>query len=87
MLAIERLAGVPPEVNLGKCTSCMPLPSVNKATTFGFKKEQMSPEVQNRVISGPIKGHVATQNFFNLSVCQGEGQSVGKGDDGIPGVF
>ena len=37
MLAIKRLAGVTPKVNLRKCTSHRPLPSANKATHSVFE--------------------------------------------------
>ena len=36
-LATKRSAGVAPEVNLGECTSCTPVPSVNKASRSGFE--------------------------------------------------
>ena len=40
MLAIQRSAGVTPEVNLRECTSHRPLPSVNKAAHFGFETQR-----------------------------------------------
>ena len=36
MPAKKGLAGVAPEMNLREHTSCIPLPSVNKAAHFGF---------------------------------------------------
>ena len=61
MLAVKRTAGVPPEVNVRECTTCMPLPSANKASHFGFETQRISPVVQNRGISGPTKGHEPTK--------------------------
>ena len=37
MLAGKKSVGVTPEVNLKECTSCMPLPTVNKAAHSGFE--------------------------------------------------
>ena len=39
MLAIKRLAGLTPEVNLKKCTLHMALPSVNKAAYSGCETQ------------------------------------------------
>ena len=56
MLTAKRLAGVAPEVNLRNHVTSTPLPSVNKAEpTLALKPRKMSPEVQNRGISGPTK--------------------------------
>ena len=41
ILAIKRLAVVVPEVNLGKCTSHMHPPSVNKAAYSGFEVQRI----------------------------------------------
>ena len=64
MLAIKRLAGVAPEVNLREHRRHTPLPSANKAAHSGFETQKMSSEVQNRGISGPIKGHGSTKIFL-----------------------
>ena len=60
MLTVKRLAGVRPEVNLREQTSHTPPPSVNKA----LKPRAVSPEIQNRGISGPIRRYVSTKFFF-----------------------
>ena len=60
MLAIKRLAGVAPEVNLKEHTSHMPLPNVKKAAYSGF-------EVQNRGIRGPIKKTCVHRIFLKKS--------------------
>ena len=39
MLALKRLTGVIPEVNLRENTSCPPPPSVNKGAHAGFEKQ------------------------------------------------
>ena len=54
MLATKRLGDVVPETKLRECVTSMPPPSVNKAAYSGFETQKMSPEVQNRGISGPI---------------------------------
>ena len=48
----QEVQGVAPEVNLNEHVTYKPLPSAN-----------MSPEVQNRGVSGPTKGLVSS-NFF-----------------------
>ena len=63
MLAVKRSAGIVPEVNVREHTSHTHPSSVNKAAHSGFKTQEMSPEVQNRSIIGPIKGHVSTKNL------------------------
>ena len=50
MLAVKRSAGVAPEVNVRKCTSYMPLPSVNRA---------LKP--RGDVTRGPKLGHQWSQ--------------------------
>ena len=40
MLAVKRLAGVTPELNLREHTSHTPLPSTNKATLSGFETQR-----------------------------------------------
>ena len=52
-----------PDVNLHECISSMPLQSVNKFAHSGFKTQRRtSPEVQNRSIGDPTKGHVSNKN-------------------------
>ena len=62
MLAIKRLAGVVPEVNLKEGTSHTSLPRANKATYSGFERD-----VPRTLKTGvcPIKRHVSTKNFKN----------------------
>ena len=67
-LAARRLAGVTPEVNIREHVTFMPQPSANKAA-------QGTQEVQNRGISGPQKGHMSSNFFFQKSVCCGIGQN------------
>ena len=60
MLAVKRLAGVAPEVNLKECVTCTPLPSANMAAHSGFETQRWSP---NRGISGPTKRTYVLQNL------------------------
>ena len=64
MLGTKRSAGVAPEVNLREHVTHIPLPSVNKAAHCGFESQEMSPEVQNRGISGPTKRTYILQKIF-----------------------
>ena len=64
MLAAKSSAGVEPEVNLGECVTCTPLPSTKKAAHSGFEIQETSPEVQYRGISGHTKRTYVLQNFF-----------------------
>ena len=66
ILATKRSAGVTPEVNLGECVTHRSPPSVNKAAHSIFKTQDMSPEVQNRGISGPTKRTYDFQNNFQI---------------------
>ena len=57
MLATKRSAGATPEMNLGECVTCMPLPKcVNKAPTLALKSRGDTTRSPNRGISGPQKG-------------------------------
>ena len=64
MLVPKRLAGVAPEVNLREHLTHMPMPSANKAPHPGFEIREISPEDQNRGISGLTKGTYVLQNIF-----------------------
>ena len=68
MVATKSSTGVSPEVNVKECTSCMPLPSVNKATHSFFETQRRPPEVQNRGISGPTKRTDVLQIFFQKAL-------------------
>ena len=67
MVATKRSTGVSPEVNVKECTSCMLLPSANKAAHSGFETQRRPPEVQNRGISRPTKRIDVLQFFFQKS--------------------
>ena len=60
MLATKRSAGVAPEMNLREYVTCMPLSSVNK--------EETSPEVQNKDISGPTKMTYVLRKFKKTAI-------------------
>ena len=55
MLAVKRLAGVAPEVNLKEHTSCTALPSVNKAVHSGFETQRTK---HGSIKGGPVKGQI-----------------------------
>ena len=59
-LAIKRSAGFAPEVNLGECTSFIPLPSVNKAAYSGF-------ETQRILTRSPKQIYVSTNMYLQKS--------------------
>ena len=62
MLTTKRSAGVTPDMNLIDCVTHTPPPNANKAAHSGFLyPEKMSPEVQNKGISGSTKRAL---NFF-----------------------
>ena len=57
MLAIKRLAGVTPEVNLREQTSYMPSPSVNKGAQSGFATQRRYHQKSKTGVSvAPQKG-------------------------------
>ena len=59
MLTSIQSAGAAPEVNLRNS-----LHAGNKAHKQGIHPGDMSPEIQNRGISGPTKKTYVLQNFF-----------------------
>ena len=70
MLVPKRLADVAPEVNLRDHVTHMPMPSANKAPHSGFEIREISPEVQNRGISGPTKRTYVLQKFLKKIFAQ-----------------
>ena len=67
MLAIKRLAGVTPEVNLREHVTYMPLPSMNKAAYFGFETQGRHPQKSKIGLSvAPQKGLVFSKNFKKM---------------------
>ena len=57
MLATKRLAGDAPEVNLGKCVTRTPRPSMNKAAHSGFETQRRHHQKsKTRVSVSPQKG-------------------------------
>ena len=75
MLAVKRLAGVAPEANLRECTSCTPLPNVNKAAHSSFETQRRHHQKSKTGISGPQKGRVhqklKTRTVLTLHVFTG----------------
>ena len=65
MLAAKRLPGVAPEVDLKECTLHLPLQKseVRQNPLCLWNPEEMSPEVQNRDTSGPIKDMCPPKTF------------------------
>ena len=59
VLATKRSAGVTPEVTLRECVTCMPLPSMNKATHSGFETQRKyHQKSEKRVLEAPKKTYV-----------------------------
>ena len=64
MVATKRLAGVAPEVNLGECVTCTPLPSTNKAALSGYETQRRCHQKTKTGVSvAPQKGLMSC-NFF-----------------------
>ena len=64
MLPVKRSAGVALEVNVRN-----PLRAGDKTQKQGhplwlWNQEETSPEVQNKVVSGPTKGLMSSKTFF-----------------------
>ena len=66
MLAIKRLAGIAPEVNLGEYLTWMYTSTKHKydCPLWLWNPEEMSPEGQKRGISGRKKGPKGPPIFF-----------------------
>ena len=65
MLAIKRLAGVTPDVNLKEYLSCTPLPSVNKAIHSSFETQgRHHQESKTGVSVAPQKGIMSSKIFL-----------------------
>ena len=65
MLAIKRLAGIVPEVNLRECVTYMPPPSENKTAHSGFETQRQHHQKSKTEISvAPQQRLVSSKNFF-----------------------
>ena len=64
MLAIKRLSGVIPEVNLRECASHIPLPSANKSAHSGFETQRRHHQKSKHVYQWPHKRTWVHQHFF-----------------------
>ena len=70
MLATKISAGVAPEVNLGKCVTCLPTPGVNKAAHSGFDTQRRRPQKFKIGVSvvpqkGPMSSRIEKQFVDN----------------------
>ena len=64
LLAVKRLAGVAPEVNLRNNISCMLLPSTNKVAHLGFETQGRHHQKYKTGVSvAPQKGLISSKNF------------------------
>ena len=63
MLTAKRLAGVPPEVNLGEHLSYTPLPSMNKVVHSGFETQRI---LQQGVLKVPQVGLMSSKLFKKI---------------------
>ena len=64
MLAIKRSAGIVPELNLRECVTCMPPPSVNKATFQVLKPRGDIIKSKTGLSVAPQKGLMSSKIFF-----------------------
>ena len=62
MLTVKRLAGVAPEVYLMECIIHTPLSNADKTTDADLEAQMTLSPIQNRGVSGPLKGSVTTEN-------------------------
>ena len=56
MLAVKRLVGVAPEMNLRECVTHMPPQSMNKAAHSDFETQRRCHQKSKKGFSGPTKG-------------------------------
>ena len=79
MLAAKRSAGVTPEVNLGECISCTPLPSVNKAVHSGFETQRRHYQKSKTGVSVAQKWTCVHQKFQKIYIAQQIKSNEAKG--------
>ena len=64
MLAVKRLAGVTPEVNLRECATHMVVPSVNKAAHSGFETQRRLHHKSKTGVSVAPQKDLSSPKFF-----------------------